>query len=111
MLVEGALIPQSDDLPDDLKLLVRRNAIEVSHNRFRADSERLIGAIERVLEKANAERKQPEEKERLEADQRPREEHSFLQALTTLLTADQRPREEQKRSEAAKRQREEQERL
>lgn len=43
VLVEGASMPRSGDLPDDLKSLVRRNALEVSHTRFRADSERLIG--------------------------------------------------------------------
>jgi hypothetical protein len=53
VLVDGALIPQSSDLPDDLKLLVRRNALEVSHNRFNADLARLIDALERVFEKAD----------------------------------------------------------
>jgi TIR domain len=77
---EGALMPQSDDLPDDLKKLARRNAIEISHNRFRTDSERLIGAIKGVLERADAERKEREEKERLEIEQRQREEQERLEA-------------------------------
>jgi hypothetical protein len=38
VLVDGALMPRSGDLPDNLKLLVRRNALDVSHNRFIADS-------------------------------------------------------------------------
>jgi membrane-associated protease RseP (regulator of RpoE activity) len=42
-------MPRSTDLPDDLKSLVSRQAVEVSHDRFAADSERLIGAIERAL--------------------------------------------------------------
>jgi hypothetical protein len=49
VLVDGASMPRSRDLPDDLKLLTRRNAVEVSHNRFRADSEQLIAAVERAL--------------------------------------------------------------
>ena len=60
VLVDGALMPRSSDLPDDLKLLVRRNAVEVSHSRFNADLGRLIAALEKVLEKADAERKQRE---------------------------------------------------
>jgi hypothetical protein len=49
VLVEGASMPRRGDLPDDIKSLVSRNALEVSHTRFRADSERLIGAVERAL--------------------------------------------------------------
>jgi hypothetical protein len=55
VLVEGVSMPRSDDLPDDLKSLVRRGALELSHNRFKADSERLTGAVERALEAASAE--------------------------------------------------------
>jgi TIR domain len=61
VLVDGASMPRSGDLPDDLKVLARRNALEVSHNRFNADSERLVAAIERVLEKADAGQMQCEE--------------------------------------------------
>ena len=64
VLVEGASMPRAGDLPDDLKSLVRRTALEVSHTRFRTDSERLIGAVERALEKAKSEQRQ-REKERL----------------------------------------------
>ena len=45
VLVDGASMPRSRDLPDDLKSLARRNALQVSHNRFRADFERLIFEI------------------------------------------------------------------
>jgi hypothetical protein len=34
VLVEGASMPRPGELPDDLKSLVRRNALEVSHNRL-----------------------------------------------------------------------------
>jgi hypothetical protein len=56
VLVDGASMPRSRDLPDDLKSFARRNALEVSHNRFRADSERLIDAVKRALEKTTEER-------------------------------------------------------
>ncbi len=50
VLVEGASMPRSGDLPDDLKALVRRNALQLSHERFRTDSERLESAVGRALE-------------------------------------------------------------
>ena len=56
VLVDGALMPRSSDLPDDLKPLVRRNALEVSHTRFKGDCGRLIAALDRILEGARAER-------------------------------------------------------
>src|SRR5208283_5881681 len=78
VLVEGARMPEVGELPDDLKPLVRRNALEIGHNRFRADSERLIAALQRVLESAEHREKQRLEaerleKERLEAEQREKE--------------------------------------
>ena len=66
VLVEGATMPDAGDLPDDLKALVHRNAIQLSHDRFRTDSERLESTLKGVLEKAAAERREREEKERLE---------------------------------------------
>jgi transcription antitermination factor NusG len=65
VLVDGASMPRSGDLPDDLKLLARRNALEVSYNRFNADFGRLVAAIERALEQAPAERKQSEKPRQL----------------------------------------------
>src|ERR1700719_3505950 len=55
VLVEGALMPQASQLPEDLKPLARRNALSVSHDRFRADSERLIDSVGEVLEAARVE--------------------------------------------------------
>jgi hypothetical protein len=50
VLVDDALMPRFCDLPDDLKALVHRQALELSHDRFRTDSERLASAVERALE-------------------------------------------------------------
>ena len=55
VLVDGGCMPRARDLPDDLKPLVRRNALEVSHTRFKADCERLIAALDQVLKAANGE--------------------------------------------------------
>jgi hypothetical protein len=56
VLVEGALMPQAGQLPEELKPLARRNALSVSHDRFRADSQRLIDSVGEVLEAARVER-------------------------------------------------------
>ncbi|MGQ0674739.1 MAG: toll/interleukin-1 receptor domain-containing protein, partial [Rhodospirillales bacterium] len=37
ILVDGAKIPAADDLPEDLRALARRNAVELSHQRFAAE--------------------------------------------------------------------------
>jgi hypothetical protein len=91
VLVDDALMPRRTDLPDDLRPLARRNALKVSNERFRFDSGRLIEAINEVLEKAEAEQRQREEKERLATEQRQREE------------AEARQREEKERLEAEQR--------
>src|SRR6266481_170049 len=80
VLVDGASMPRSTDLPDDLKPLVRRNALRVSDTGFDDDCRRLAAAVEQVLEKTTAEQREREEKERLEAEQRQREETERLDA-------------------------------
>lgn len=45
VLVGQARMPAPDMLPDDLQLLARRNAIELSHQRFGYDVEKLIRTI------------------------------------------------------------------
>jgi TIR domain len=48
VLVDGAAMPRADDLPDVLKKLARRQGIEISHNRFDSDAERLTDALARI---------------------------------------------------------------
>jgi hypothetical protein len=48
VLVDGAPMPQAADLPDSLKKLPRRQAIEISHNRFDSDAERLTEALSQL---------------------------------------------------------------
>lgn len=47
VLVQGATMPQEQDLPDDLKELVKRQAIEISDARWDYDVKRLIVSLER----------------------------------------------------------------
>src|ERR1700726_697180 len=88
-LVEGASMPQPSQLPEDLKPLARRNALNVSHDRFRADSERLIDSVEEVLEASRVESEQresgrrqiesdkPLEAERYRLEEQDRRKHVF----------------------------------
>jgi raffinose/stachyose/melibiose transport system substrate-binding protein len=80
VLVDNASMPRASDLPDDLKPLVHRNAVEVSHTRFSADSARLIAALERVLEKTAAEQREREEKARFEAERYEVQKNATLEA-------------------------------
>jgi hypothetical protein len=52
VLVDGVVMPRADDLPEDLKLLVRRNVLAITGASFVGDCERLAAAIRQVLEKA-----------------------------------------------------------
>jgi hypothetical protein len=45
ILLDGAKIPNADQLPDDLKDLALRNALDVRHASFRSDMDRLIRSI------------------------------------------------------------------
>jgi hypothetical protein len=47
--VQNAAMPQAEDLPDDIRLLVRRNGIQLDATRWRTDVERLIKELDRVM--------------------------------------------------------------
>lgn len=49
LLVNGAAMPLEDDLPEDLKSLPNRHALELRHTRFAADSEAIIKALNGIL--------------------------------------------------------------
>ncbi|MEM9738279.1 MAG: toll/interleukin-1 receptor domain-containing protein [Pseudomonadota bacterium] len=49
VLLDGATMPSSDQLPDALKLLARRNATHLTHMRFVEDAGRLADALQRIL--------------------------------------------------------------
>ena len=93
VLVDGASMPRSTELPEELKLIARRNALAVSPDRFRFDSDRLTNAIKRVFEKAEAEQRQREEQERLAAEQCEKERLEAEQREKERLSAEQREKE------------------
>jgi hypothetical protein len=51
VLVDGATMPHADELPDAIKNLARRQGIEISHNHFDSDVERLTDALVRIGKK------------------------------------------------------------
>ena len=52
LLVAGARMPHSEELPEELRALTRRNALELSDVRWRYDVGRLMGTLEELLETA-----------------------------------------------------------
>jgi hypothetical protein len=50
VLIDGATMPRREDLPESLQQLRRRQAIEISHNRFDSDVERLTRALSLIEE-------------------------------------------------------------
>jgi hypothetical protein len=55
-LVGQASMPSADQLPDTMKSLARRNAVRLTHERFRADTQALISALQRALQIAEEQR-------------------------------------------------------
>ena len=49
VLLEGAKMPSEEELPEDLRELSLRRAVDVSHSSFRSDVENLILAVRRAL--------------------------------------------------------------
>jgi len=76
VLVDGFHMPHSTELPENLKLFARRNALQVNHPSFNADVNRLITHIELALKAAEESRilkVQAEKTEREVAEQTARE--------------------------------------
>ena len=49
VLIDGAGMPSEEDLPDDLKNLARRHALELRHTRFAADADAIVSALKAHL--------------------------------------------------------------
>jgi len=79
-VADGASMPRSDELPEDLQSFAHRRAFAVSRERFRADSEQLARAVEQALESARAEQQRKrQEQEPIDAERRDREEKARLE--------------------------------
>jgi hypothetical protein len=49
VLVDGGVMPVEDKLPDDLKALARRHALELRHTRFDSDADTIMHALEKIV--------------------------------------------------------------
>jgi hypothetical protein len=54
VLVNDAHMPRADQMPEGLRPLATRNAVRLTHERFRADVQGLVGALQRGLADGNA---------------------------------------------------------
>src|ERR1700691_5092969 len=70
VLVGEASMPRADELPDALRPLARRNAVRLTHERFRADVQGLVKALQQALKDIDERRRRQE----TEAAQRAEEE-------------------------------------
>ncbi len=80
VLVDGARMPRPEELPDGLKSLSKRQAIEISHTRFDADAENLTRWLRRLEEQrlklAEAEAARKAELERAESERLERQKQT-----------------------------------
>ncbi len=101
ILVDGAQMPSSENLPDDLKGLSRRHAF-IFGDRLRSDVQHLINVLEKTFEHQEAERIKQEKKEaerqefeKAEADRKAKEEAK--QKAKVQAAADKKDKEEKER--------------
>ena len=57
VLVGEAKMPRAEELPEALRPLARRNAVRLTHERFRADTQGLVKALQQALEEIDAVRR------------------------------------------------------
>ena len=62
VLVRGSTMPRADDLPDDLRDLAYRNAVELTHARWKSDIQLLIRALKPYMGAPVEEPRAPEAK-------------------------------------------------
>jgi tetratricopeptide (TPR) repeat protein len=49
VMIEGARMPKAEEVPDSIKALVRRHAVEVRHSQFGRDAEALVAKVSEAL--------------------------------------------------------------
>jgi len=119
VLVGDSQMPRPEDLPDALRPLARRNAVRLTHERFRADVQGLVKALQQSLDEIKAQRKaeaeaarraQAEEERRRREAEAARRAEEEAQRKKAELQALERAADERRRQEAAAKQRVEAER-
>ena len=108
VLVDGVSMPYSTQLPENIKSLARRNALQVDHHSFNADARRLISQLELALKAAEDSRilkarKLQEERERKEREASEAEERKRVERRAQeKRAAEERTRKEEELPEKAR---------
>ncbi len=74
ILLDGAKIPQPDHLPEDLRELALRNALDVRHTSFNADVAKLVRALKAPFHQYNTRADEERAKREAEANERAEQE-------------------------------------
>ena len=82
VLVDGAKMPRTEELPEELQGLSKRQAIEISHTRFDSDADHLTRWLYRVEEQrvARIEAEKEAQSERRDGDENERKQRKEVQA-------------------------------
>ena len=78
VLVNDATMPRSTELPEALKPFARCHAVRLTHERFRADTQSLVKALEKVLAETEAARRDEAEHARRAEKARAKDEAERL---------------------------------
>jgi hypothetical protein len=84
VLVNAAAMPSPDELPEPLKALARRNAVRLTHERFKSDALGLVNGIAAALAEAEADRLRTEA-EQLAAEEARRQREAEEEARAKQL--------------------------
>jgi len=90
VLIGDAQMPRAEDLPEALRPLTRRNAVRLTHERFRADTQGLVKSLQQALDEIEATREAQAETARLaqaEAERTRREAERQQQEAATKQRA------------------------
>jgi len=110
VLIGDTPMPHPEDLPEVLRPLARRNAVRLTHERFRADTQGLVKALEHALAeieearqelaKAEAERRADEQRRLQEAEAARRAEEEALRRKAEQETQERAEAERRRLQEA-----------
>jgi hypothetical protein len=102
VLVQGAVMPRAEELPEDLAPLSRRQAIELRDQHWKTDIKRLINYLEKVLAERAAAAAQEAERQRLaaEAEERRKAEEAEQQRQREAEEARAREAEKERQRKA-----------
>jgi thiol-disulfide isomerase/thioredoxin len=100
VLVHEARMPTADELPEAIRHLATRNAVRLTHERFKSDTQGLIRAIQQALEHVSALRGAQDGSARkaVAEQQRRRDEEAVRQRAQVQREADVRARQEKEQA-------------